>query len=169
MRLKKNHIIICQSFYFWFDDLIYRSSLFDWFWITVGLSLETFLLMLIKVLLHSVYTFQMKLYWCVKFHCRYCLYPQDIVIQLENRSRLRKIQILSHQYLIGKSKLASLLNICCKILCLHAYLTLQFCRFVSNSENVECRIMHEQTFFSFNFIRYTCSFQKNKYLNFKTP
>ncbi|XP_052715307.1 centrosomal protein of 104 kDa-like isoform X2 [Crassostrea angulata] len=32
---------------------------------------------------------------------RYCLYPQDIVIQLENRSRLRKIQILSHQYLIA--------------------------------------------------------------------
>ncbi|XP_067659382.1 centrosomal protein of 104 kDa-like isoform X1 [Haliotis asinina] len=32
---------------------------------------------------------------------RYCLYPQDIVIQLEKRSRLRKIQILSHQYLIA--------------------------------------------------------------------
>ncbi|XP_061197353.1 centrosomal protein of 104 kDa-like isoform X1 [Saccostrea echinata] len=32
---------------------------------------------------------------------RYCLYPQDIVLQLEHRSRLRKIQILSHQYLIA--------------------------------------------------------------------
>ncbi|XP_056014610.1 centrosomal protein of 104 kDa-like isoform X6 [Ostrea edulis] len=32
---------------------------------------------------------------------RYCLYPQDIVLQLENRCRLRKIQILSHQYLIA--------------------------------------------------------------------
>ncbi|XP_052225713.1 centrosomal protein of 104 kDa-like isoform X2 [Dreissena polymorpha] len=32
---------------------------------------------------------------------RYCLYPQDIVVQLEKRSRLRKIQVLSHQYLIA--------------------------------------------------------------------
>ncbi|BFZ23710.1 hypothetical protein BsWGS_26748 [Bradybaena similaris] len=32
---------------------------------------------------------------------RFCLYPQDIVIQLETRSRLRKIQILSHQHLIS--------------------------------------------------------------------
>ncbi|XP_070207078.1 centrosomal protein of 104 kDa-like isoform X2 [Littorina saxatilis] len=31
---------------------------------------------------------------------RFCLYPQDIVIQLEGRARLRKIQILSHQFLI---------------------------------------------------------------------
>lgn len=32
---------------------------------------------------------------------RYCLYPQDIVVQLEKRSRLRKIQVLSHQFLIA--------------------------------------------------------------------
>ncbi|VDI17138.1 centrosomal protein CEP104 [Mytilus galloprovincialis] len=32
---------------------------------------------------------------------RYCLYPQDIVLQLDQRCRLRKIQILSHQYLIA--------------------------------------------------------------------
>lgn len=32
---------------------------------------------------------------------RYCLYPQDIVIQLEKRARLRKIQVLSHQFLIA--------------------------------------------------------------------
>ncbi|CAG5136224.1 unnamed protein product, partial [Candidula unifasciata] len=32
---------------------------------------------------------------------RFCLYPQDIVLQLEERSRLRKIQILSHQHLIS--------------------------------------------------------------------
>ncbi|KAL3861939.1 hypothetical protein ACJMK2_007949 [Sinanodonta woodiana] len=32
---------------------------------------------------------------------RYCLYPQDIVIQLDNRSRLRKVQVLSHQFLIA--------------------------------------------------------------------
>ncbi|XP_025081009.1 centrosomal protein of 104 kDa-like isoform X2 [Pomacea canaliculata] len=31
---------------------------------------------------------------------RFCLYPQDIVVQLEEISRIRKIQILSHQYLI---------------------------------------------------------------------
>ncbi|KAL8583520.1 hypothetical protein ACOMHN_054836 [Nucella lapillus] len=31
---------------------------------------------------------------------RFCLYPQEIVVQLESRSRLRKIQILSHQFLI---------------------------------------------------------------------
>jgi len=32
---------------------------------------------------------------------RFCLYPQDIVIQLEKRSRLKKVQVLSHQYLIA--------------------------------------------------------------------
>ncbi|CAG2208797.1 CEP104 [Mytilus edulis] len=32
---------------------------------------------------------------------QYCLYPQDIVLQLDQRCRLRKIQILSHQYLIA--------------------------------------------------------------------
>ncbi|KAK7477381.1 hypothetical protein BaRGS_00031357 [Batillaria attramentaria] len=31
---------------------------------------------------------------------RFCLYPQDIVVSLEHVSRIRKIQILSHQYLI---------------------------------------------------------------------
>ncbi|XP_064610541.1 centrosomal protein of 104 kDa-like isoform X2 [Liolophura sinensis] len=32
---------------------------------------------------------------------RFCLYPQDIVVQLEKRCRLRKIQILSHQFLVA--------------------------------------------------------------------
>ncbi|CAD5115537.1 DgyrCDS4504 [Dimorphilus gyrociliatus] len=32
---------------------------------------------------------------------RFCLYPQDIVIQLEQKSRLRKVQILSHQHMIA--------------------------------------------------------------------
>ncbi|XP_067946532.1 centrosomal protein of 104 kDa-like [Watersipora subatra] len=32
---------------------------------------------------------------------RFCLYPQDIVIQLEKRCRIRKVQVLSHQYLIA--------------------------------------------------------------------
>ena len=31
----------------------------------------------------------------------FCLYPQDIVISLEHRSQIKKIQLLSHQYLIG--------------------------------------------------------------------
>lgn len=31
---------------------------------------------------------------------RYCLYPQDIIINLEKRSRIRKIQVLAHQHLI---------------------------------------------------------------------
>lgn len=33
---------------------------------------------------------------------RFCLYPQDLVIYLEQKCRLRKIQILSHQFLIRK-------------------------------------------------------------------
>lgn len=32
---------------------------------------------------------------------RCCLYPQDIIIQLEKRTRMKKIQILSHQHLIA--------------------------------------------------------------------
>lgn len=31
----------------------------------------------------------------------FCLYPQDIVISLEHRCQIKKIQLLSHQYLIG--------------------------------------------------------------------
>ena len=33
---------------------------------------------------------------------KFCLYPQDLVVQLSKRSRLKKIQLLSHQFLIGK-------------------------------------------------------------------
>lgn len=32
---------------------------------------------------------------------RFCLYPQDIIIQLDHRAKIRKIQILSHQFLIA--------------------------------------------------------------------
>lgn len=32
---------------------------------------------------------------------RYCLYPQDLILHLECRSRFRKIQILSHQFLVA--------------------------------------------------------------------
>lgn len=32
---------------------------------------------------------------------RFCTYPQEIIVQLESRSRICKIQILSHQFLIA--------------------------------------------------------------------
>ncbi|XP_033763312.1 centrosomal protein of 104 kDa-like isoform X1 [Pecten maximus] len=32
---------------------------------------------------------------------KFCLYPQDLIVQLDGRSRLRKIQILSHQFLVA--------------------------------------------------------------------
>jgi len=32
---------------------------------------------------------------------RFCVYPQDIIIQLQKQTRIRKIQLLSHQFLIG--------------------------------------------------------------------
>ncbi|XP_069110819.1 centrosomal protein of 104 kDa-like isoform X1 [Argopecten irradians] len=32
---------------------------------------------------------------------KFCLYPQELVVQLDARSRLRKIQILSHQFLVA--------------------------------------------------------------------
>ncbi|XP_021361022.1 centrosomal protein of 104 kDa-like isoform X2 [Mizuhopecten yessoensis] len=32
---------------------------------------------------------------------RYCLYPQDLILRLDARSRLRKIQVLSHQFLVA--------------------------------------------------------------------
>ena len=38
---------------------------------------------------------------CLFLFHRFCLYPQDIVIQLDKRSRLKKVQVLSHQYLIA--------------------------------------------------------------------
>jgi centrosomal protein CEP104 len=43
---------------------------------------------------------------------RFCVYPQDIVIQLEKRARVRKIQILSHQYLIRKFQINCLVLLC---------------------------------------------------------
>lgn len=32
--------------------------------------------------------------------CRLCSFPQYILLQLEGRSRVRKLQLLAHQYLI---------------------------------------------------------------------
>ena len=33
---------------------------------------------------------------------RHCAYPQELVLQFENYARLKRLQLLSHQYLIGK-------------------------------------------------------------------
>lgn len=33
---------------------------------------------------------------------RFGTYPQEIVLQFDNYTRIRRIQLLSHQYLIGK-------------------------------------------------------------------
>lgn len=35
-----------------------------------------------------------------KIFCRLCSYPQHITLQLLERSRIRKLQLLAHQYLI---------------------------------------------------------------------
>lgn len=36
-------------------------------------------------------------------NCRYCPYPQQFVVCLKSQARLRKIQLLSHEYMIGKT------------------------------------------------------------------
>lgn len=36
---------------------------------------------------------------------RFCSYPQELILQLDNYARVRRVQILSHQYLIGKIRL----------------------------------------------------------------
>ena len=33
---------------------------------------------------------------------RFCLYPQEIIIQLAEKTRIKKLQLLAHQYLIRK-------------------------------------------------------------------
>lgn len=33
---------------------------------------------------------------------RFCSYPQELILQFENYARIRRVQILSHQHLIGK-------------------------------------------------------------------
>ena len=40
---------------------------------------------------------------------RNCPYPQQIVVKLEKTSNIRKVQILSHQFLIGMSNLTKFL------------------------------------------------------------
>ena len=38
---------------------------------------------------------------------RFCSYPQELIVQFEHVARIRRVQLLSHQFLIGKD--ASLL------------------------------------------------------------
>ena len=33
---------------------------------------------------------------------RFCSFPQELILQFENYARVKRIQLLSHQYLIGK-------------------------------------------------------------------
>jgi centrosomal protein CEP104 len=35
------------------------------------------------------------------FYSRFCLYPNDLIIQFEKKIILKKVQLLSHQYLIA--------------------------------------------------------------------
>jgi centrosomal protein CEP104 len=34
---------------------------------------------------------------------RFCSYPQELILQFENHIRIRRVQLLAHQYLIGKN------------------------------------------------------------------
>jgi hypothetical protein len=36
---------------------------------------------------------------------RFATYPQELILQFENYVRIRRVQLLSHQYLIGKHKI----------------------------------------------------------------
>lgn len=38
---------------------------------------------------------------------QFCSYPQELILQFENYARIRRLQILSHQYLIGKRRSSS--------------------------------------------------------------
>ena len=33
---------------------------------------------------------------------RFCSYPQELIVQFEHIARIRRVQLLSHQFLIGK-------------------------------------------------------------------
>lgn len=46
---------------------------------------------------------------------RFCKFPQQIIIELEERSNLRKIQILSHQCMIGELLIFNFLILASKI------------------------------------------------------
>ena len=69
-----------------------RASLRDWSSFSSSLHLPLFYIYICANMWKRFSYFA-----CV----RCCLYPQDMIIQLEKRTRMRKIQILSHQHLIG--------------------------------------------------------------------
>jgi len=41
-----------------------------------------------------------KKYLIVIIVCRFCPYPQEIILELVERCRIRKLQLLAHQYLV---------------------------------------------------------------------
>lgn len=42
--------------------------------------------------------------------CRYCLYPQELVLRMDPPARVRKLQLLSHQYMIGEGFLGGVIS-----------------------------------------------------------
>ena len=42
---------------------------------------------------------------CCIINFRYCLFPQQVVLDLKAQIRIRKLQLLSHEYMIGESLL----------------------------------------------------------------
>jgi len=40
---------------------------------------------------------------------RHCSYPQELILQFENNIRLKRVQLLSHQFLIGNIAFKSIL------------------------------------------------------------
>ena len=38
---------------------------------------------------------------------RFCTFPQELILQFENYVRIRRVQILSHQFLIGKDSFSN--------------------------------------------------------------
>ena len=47
--------------------------------------------------------FSFYLLYSVVFSCRYCTFPQQLVLRLDAPARIRKIQFLSHHSMIGNS------------------------------------------------------------------
>lgn len=41
---------------------------------------------------------------------RSCIYPQELVLQFESAIRLKRVQLLSHQYLIGRGERTQIEN-----------------------------------------------------------
>lgn len=55
--------------------------------------------MLLKLEVKSTFRMMIEFKNCVSF--RLCQYPQEITLQLVERCRVRKLQLLAHQYMIA--------------------------------------------------------------------